>query len=146
MSDDDSASVDTVPIPTTVAALTQVVRPSVSFPQRGRVRPVELKTFLLRARLARVSIEDDSDLHLVLRDLEEDRLTIVAEIPHQGCTANPAFARRFEAARQELRKVSRDGIVEIIGVGFFDFPHGQSGMAQNGLEIHPVLSLRALRQ
>lgn len=106
---------------------------------------MELQTFLLRARLARVTVEDDSDVHLVLRDLEDDRLTIVAEIPHPGCVNSDALALRFEAARQALRGVRRDGLVEIIGVGFFDFLHGQSGMAKNGLELHPVVYLRGIQ-
>jgi hypothetical protein len=36
-------------------------------------------------------------------------------------------------------------VIEIVGTGFFDRLHGQSGMAPNGLEIHPVLSLRVVQ-
>jgi hypothetical protein len=32
--------------------------------------------------------------------------------------------------------------VEIIGVGFFDFPHGQTGRSPNNIEIHPILSIK----
>jgi hypothetical protein len=31
--------------------------------------------------------------------------------------------------------------VQITGVGFFDFKHGQSGVAPNAIELHPVLRL-----
>lgn len=31
--------------------------------------------------------------------------------------------------------------VEIIGIGYFDFPHGQVGRAPNNIEIHPILSI-----
>jgi hypothetical protein len=31
--------------------------------------------------------------------------------------------------------------VQITGVGFFDFIHGQTGVAPNGIELHPVLSI-----
>jgi hypothetical protein len=31
--------------------------------------------------------------------------------------------------------------VRISGVGFFDFIHGQTGVAPNGIEIHPILSI-----
>ena len=31
--------------------------------------------------------------------------------------------------------------VKLTGVGFFDFIHGQKGIAANGREIHPVLSM-----
>ena len=31
------------------------------------------------------------------------------------------------------------GKATIRGVGFFDFLHGQTGVAPNGIELHPVL-------
>jgi hypothetical protein len=43
-------------------------------------------------------------------------------------------------------KVPRDtfrnihGLATISGVGFFDFLHGQRGVAPNAIELHPVLS------
>ena len=144
--DDDASRVDTLPVATTVAELVQIPRPGGTFDSRRRVGPIELHVFVLRARLARVIVEDDSDLHLVLRDLEDDRKTLVAEIPHPGCTADRVLGARFEAARQALRRVPRDGLVEVIGIGFFDSLHGQSGMARNGFELHPVLSLRSIQR
>ena len=30
------------------------------------------------------------------------------------------------------------------GVAFFDFLHGQTGVAPNGIELHPVLAFRCL--
>ena len=30
------------------------------------------------------------------------------------------------------------------GVAFFDFPHGQTGVAPNAIELHPVLAFRCL--
>jgi hypothetical protein len=32
-------------------------------------------------------------------------------------------------------------IVVVTGVGFFDFLHGQTGAAPNGIELHPVLKI-----
>jgi hypothetical protein len=31
--------------------------------------------------------------------------------------------------------------VRVTGVGFFDFLHGQTGVAPNGIELHPVLKI-----
>src|SRR5207248_11567901 len=31
--------------------------------------------------------------------------------------------------------------VQIKGVAFFDFEHGQTGIAPNGIELHPVLDI-----
>ena len=33
--------------------------------------------------------------------------------------------------------------VQIVGVGMFDFLHGQTGVAPNAFELHPVLSFRS---
>lgn len=32
-------------------------------------------------------------------------------------------------------------LVWITGVGFFDYVHGQRGVAPNGIELHPVLDV-----
>lgn len=37
---------------------------------------------------------------------------------------------------QKLRRV-----VTVTGVGFFDPIHGQTGVAPNGIELHPLLSI-----
>jgi hypothetical protein len=34
--------------------------------------------------------------------------------------------------------------VVVRGIGFFDYFHGQTGMAPNDLELHPVVGLRFL--
>ena len=34
------------------------------------------------------------------------------------------------------------GAATISGVGFFDFQHGQRGVAPNAIELHPVLGFR----
>jgi hypothetical protein len=36
-------------------------------------------------------------------------------------------------------------VIEIVGVGFFDRLHNQTGMAPSGIEIHPVLSFRIVQ-
>jgi hypothetical protein len=35
------------------------------------------------------------------------------------------------------------GRANITGVGFFDIPHGQTGIAPNAIELHPVLKFSA---
>ena len=143
--DDDAAKVDTTPVLVTVAELARIPRPQTSFPQRARIPGVELQTFLLRARFIEArSQDDDSDIHIVVRDLEVDQATLVTEIPHPECTADERLKRVFAEARQALRTVPRDAVIEIVGLGFFDYEHGQRGMAPNSLEIHPVLRLRVI--
>ena len=36
------------------------------------------------------------------------------------------------------------GTATVTGVGFFDILHGQTGVAPNGIELHPVLRLSGL--
>jgi len=38
--------------------------------------------------------------------------------------------------------VQLQGIATITGVGFFDFDHGQTGVAPNAIELHPVLAFK----
>jgi hypothetical protein len=140
--DADAAKVDTVPVPITVAELVRLPRPETTFPYRNRVPGAEFQTFLLRARFVTALPQDrDSDIHLVVRDLEVQDATLVTEIPDPGCTADERLARLFDQARKALRTVPREAIIEIVGLGFFDTQHGQRGMAPNGIEIHPVLRL-----
>ena len=49
-----------------------------------------------------------------------------------------SVARFHSTAFWQRRKIR----VHLTGVGFFDFRHGQSGVAPNGIELHPVLSMR----
>jgi hypothetical protein len=143
--DADAAKVDTVPVPITVAELVSLPRPETTFPYRNRAPGAEFQTFLLRARFVTALPQDgDSDIHLVVRDLEVQDATLVTEIPHPGCTADERLARLFDQARKALRTVPRDAIIEIVGLGFFDTQHGQRGMAPNGIEIHPVLRLTVI--
>jgi hypothetical protein len=39
---------------------------------------------------------------------------------------------------------ARGASLEITGIGFFDFQHGQNGVAPNAIELHPVLSVKRL--
>jgi len=36
------------------------------------------------------------------------------------------------------------GKARVTGVVFFDFFHGQTGVARNAIELHPVLAFRCL--
>jgi hypothetical protein len=139
----DSVRRDSV-VPTTISALREVPRPSGRFEQRVRRGPIEHTVFRVRARVAQVITEDDSDVHLILRDLDDPSQTIVAEIPDSICALTSRAASAYAEARRQLRRVPRDGMVEVEGIGFFDFLHGQRGMAPSGLELHPVLSLRPI--
>src|SRR5207244_12240398 len=79
--------------------------------------------------------------------------TMVTEIPCPCCVAvNSPFTAGIANARQEFdARFTATGSftavsvpVQITGVGFFDFIHGQTGVAPNGIELHPILDIRFL--
>ena len=39
------------------------------------------------------------------------------------------------------RFLACSALVQVVGIGFFDNLHGQTGVAPNGIELHPVLSI-----
>ena len=43
------------------------------------------------------------------------------------------------AARAAVRVCAR---AVVTGVAFFDFQHGQTGVAPNAIELHPILGFR----
>jgi hypothetical protein len=45
-------------------------------------------------------------------------------------------------ARRAVRLCQR---ANVTGVAFFDFQHGQTGVAPNAIELHPVLAFCCLR-
>src|SRR5215218_7707670 len=116
-----------------------------------RWKPVELKTYRVRADLQEGAIERDGDIHLVIAEPGRPRLRMIAEFPKSSCvrSAPPVRRRQMAAARRAFQRAcgrpsssrfdALTGSATIIGVGFFDFIHGQKGVAPNGIELHPVL-------
>ena len=84
--------------------------------------------------------EADLDYHLILRSGAH---TMITETPSPLCTAGatPLRRRQMAAARKAARPCSR---ARVVGVAFFDYRHAQSGVAPNGIELHPVLGFACL--
>jgi hypothetical protein len=123
--------------PTTVAHLTSLPRPAYLPPRR---LPFERRIFTVVARVTLDRLEDDLDYHLVLRSGSH---TMIAETPSLLCTkgATPYRRRQMANARAKARICAR---ARVTGVAFFDFLHGQTGVARNGIELHPVLDFVCL--
>jgi hypothetical protein len=103
----------------------------------------------VNAFLLRVKQEADSDFHLVLSD--SGGRTMIAEVPAPQCVGNNSvflhqlrYVRKTFTARFHPTSSWQRGRwpVTVTGVGFFDFRHGQSGVAPNAIELHPVLAIR----
>ena len=114
---------------------------------------------------------NDNDFHLVITDdtlnfspggpgTTPSGHSFVAEIPDANCIAGAqgtstqsAFIAGIQNARGELQAQFQNintsgkfndasGIpVQIVGIGFFDRPHNQTGRAPNNIEIHPILDI-----
>jgi hypothetical protein len=91
--------------------------------------------------------ETDVDYHIVVQDGSGN--TLVTEIPCPCCAIGSPFQSMIASARQtfDARLTATTSFqtanipVRIKGVGFFDFLHGQTGLAPNGIEIHPILEI-----
>lgn len=134
---------------TTIAGLSSLVAPQ-SLPNDHRVAPVEDTVFTERDTLTQYKLEDDGDYHLVLSDPAGH--TMITEIPDPSCvpTSSP-FRASIVTARQAFDQAftattsfqTTNTPVQVRGVGFFDFQHGQTGVAPNAIELHPVLAFTA---
>jgi hypothetical protein len=123
---------------------------------------VELTVYrLIGVRLFNARIEEDGDIHLVIRD-KYDRKMIV-EFPNIVCKGAKDSSHRadMKQARDDFATICgvptwrtrttkaspRDltGAASLEGVGFFDLKHGtpQVGVAPNNIELHPVLKFSA---
>jgi hypothetical protein len=89
---------------------------------------------------------------LPLPDLEHPELSMIVEIPDPACDGACASARELDIVRardsftkafgepvKRFQHVSETLTVTVIGVGFFDFKHKQTGLAPNGIELHPLI-------
>ena len=121
---------------TSIAFLTS--RPAPSSLPDARL-PFERHIYCVRAAVTLVRPEDDSDLHVVIEDAQGR--TMITEAPLPACAPRATALRRKQmgTARAVVRVCAR-GV--ITGVAFFDFQHGQTGVAPNGIELHPVLGFR----
>jgi hypothetical protein len=103
--------------------------------------PFEHNVYTVTASVVLIRAEADSDLHVVLQDGPRQ---MIAEAPAFACTARalPRLRRAMAAARSHVRLCSR---ARVTGVAFFDYDHGQTGVAPNAIELHPILGFRCLK-
>ena len=109
--DADAGRVDAVPIWASVSQLRQLPRPLERLPHNQRIAPYELRTFHVIAVVREVLSEEDSDLHVILHDIEDPTMTMVAEIPDSSCALGSRHGSAFVEARRSLQQAPRDAIV-----------------------------------
>ena len=133
---------------TTIASLISLPAPT-TLPANNRIQPTETTVFQVHATLTEYKLEPDSDYHLVLSDGSGN--TMISEMPSPTCVASSSrLLSGIKNARSEFdaRYTTTSSFqtanvpVAVTGVGFFDFVHGQTGVAPNGIELHAVLDIQ----
>jgi hypothetical protein len=123
---------------TTVAHLVSLARPA-NVPSTRL--PFERHVFSVIATVTLVREEADQDLHLVL---QRGTKHMIAEAPNAPICTPKATAlrkRQMRRARATVRLCSR---ARVVGVAFWDYFHGQTGVAPNAIELHPMLGFDCL--
>jgi len=153
MTDRARDSVDLAPVPASIDSLRQLHAPDVRH-AADRAAPAEYRVFMVRAVVLGWKLESDADVHIVLASAADTTKTMIAEIPSLGCMRRAGS--RLQAGAAQARRVATNQlgtptahftrfrqhpVAIVTGVGFFDFIHGQTGVAPNGIELHPVLAI-----
>jgi len=135
-------------VASTIADLTGIAAP---INPTDRLAPVETTVYQIKGTLTVAKREADGDFHLVVQD--QAGATMIVEIPDPGCaTGSVVYKQLVQVRTAFVAKYGTPGVyprpelrpnvpVTVTGVGFFDRIHGQTGVAKNGAELHPVLSL-----
>jgi hypothetical protein len=100
----------------------------------------ERHVYTVSAAVVLVQPERDRDLHVLLRSGPNQ---MISEAPSPACVqhATPYRRRQVRVARNQVRLCAK---ARVTGVAFFDFPHGQTGVAPNAIELHPILDFHCL--
>ena len=151
--DSQASQIDHAPVSQTVGHLAMLKAPNrAELDAKPDSRfPEELKTYTVEGYLVGFKLEADEDFHIVLADLNDPKLTMIAEMPSDDCMPpalrseaailRSSWEQRFGRVSSKFKNVAKHKIkVQVTGVGFFDFLHGQTGVAESGFELHPVLS------
>jgi hypothetical protein len=141
------------PTSTTVTSLRTLARPNGVDSPSGPRTPAETHVYTIHALLQEYKIENDHDFHIVISDFGGSVSdTMIAEVPDPQCdgVSGDGWTKQFASIRSAIDSKfgtatgsmsTVDAEVTITGVLFFDFLHGQTGVAPNGVELHPVIGM-----
>lgn len=140
--------------PTTIRQLNSFAAHCYGGPDR-RTYPEEFRVFEVVGRITFIAHEDDRDYHIALDDPSSPGSTIITELADtlcQGAIGSPHFTAMMGAGimfQSLLNGRSPSTLVgttvRVRGVGFYDFAHGQRGMSENCIELHPMVSIETTR-
>jgi hypothetical protein len=160
LSDPDASRLRTSkPTVTTVADLINKPAPT-QLPSNARVG-LEATQVRVRALLVgwknESSMFGDQDYHIVIADPDDTTKQMIIEMPSPECqgVCSSLFVNDFKRNREQMEyilgqpkstfhEMDQQWLVEITGSPFFDYNHGQIGLAPNCIEIHPVTNVTFL--
>ncbi len=146
-----AAQVNMTPVLSTIAELVAFPAPPPDPPIRVAGGP-EFQVYTINVTVTQAKEEADSDYHLALSDGQGN--TMIAEAACPGCASGSSWLPQITSARQAVEAaipgvagsagsfVPVNRQVTISGPGFFDRLHGQTGVAPNGAELHPILEIQ----
>ena len=124
-------------------------------PNTKRIEGVETTNYRVAARLVEMKLADDRDIQLVIAVPSAPAKTMIVEFPDTTCNGASSSPKKGKMASARSAIIAAcgqpssshftnlGGRANITGVGFFDIPHGQIGVAPNAIELHPVLKFLA---
>jgi hypothetical protein len=125
---------------TTVARLVRLPRPA--YLPRTRL-PFERHVYSVIASATLLREEDDQDYHVILRSGSKHMISEAPNAP--SCTPRATALRKRQMRTARLRVRPFCARARVVGVAFWDFFHGQTGVAPNAIELHPILGYICLR-
>ena len=140
-------TINFAPVTTTIDSLINLPTPVPTF-SNPRITGIENKVYTIRCHITIKKTESDYDYHLVLSDGAH---TLIAESPDPLCAvaSSSAFVTDFISVRNFINSNIAPGNVynvnlpdvDVTGVAFVDLEHGQTGVAPNNIELHPMLDI-----
>ena len=147
--DKDNSKVVLNTVDTTILQLTDIPAPiNPNIRKDSRYAPTELTTYRITGKMSLIKHEKDGDYHIVIED--NKGRTMIIESTDPSCASGSKFEEDIRKVRSaidtyfkgQIKKKKKPNIpVTVTGIGFFDKIHGQTGVAPNGIELHPLLSI-----
>jgi hypothetical protein len=104
--------------------------------------PIERHVYSVIASATLFREEDDQDFHVILRSGPYHMISEAPNAPSCTPNATPYRKAQMRVARSRVRRSCARA--RVIGVAFFDYYHGQRGVAPNLMELHPILAYTCL--
>ena len=154
LSDPREKLVNYKPHDSSIGRLRKKPHPDVG-PNTKRIKGVETTNYRVAARLVEMKLEDDRDIHLVVSVPSAPSKTMIVEFPDTTCNGASSSPKKGKMASARSAIIAAcgqpssshftdlSGRATVTGIGFFDIPHGQTGIAPNAIELHPVLKFSA---